>query len=109
MRRGRTTKSLSWGITLLFLGTGYIFSLCNLGYASSPLVSNETPANASLHVSVYLSELSVLLSDDDGDKLTYIVETSPDFIAGRQAGSQRDVGGHGPARTRVLCPSARRG
>jgi len=87
MQRGRGTKGLIWGITLLFVGTGYLLSISNLGLASTPLVSNETPANASPHVSVYLSELSFLVSDADGDTVHYFVETSPDFIAGRQGGT----------------------
>ncbi|HWR63431.1 MAG TPA: aryl-sulfate sulfotransferase [Candidatus Thermoplasmatota archaeon] len=48
---------------------------------------NENPANASPHVSVYLSEISFTVSDSLDDTIYYTVTTSPDFIGGLQCGT----------------------
>ena len=52
-----------------------------------PMVSNENPMNASLHVSVYLSEISFTVSDPEDDAVAYTVTASPDFIGGPHSGT----------------------
>jgi len=42
-----------------------------------PIVSGENPSNTSTGVSISLSELSVSITDSDGDLLNYTIETSP--------------------------------
>lgn len=66
--------------------TSFILNCNNVGFADTPVILNENPANVSPFVSVYLSEISFTVSDSINDNVDYTVTTSPDFIGGVQCG-----------------------
>lgn len=90
------------GIALGFWGMGFTFSIPPLmgvygliGYAlfarvkadnielyppnSHPVISDVNPPKKSKDIPITLSELSFRISDADGERMDYIVETSPDI------------------------------
>jgi len=80
-------KYLVFGILLSFVGTSFILNVSHIAFADIPLIFDEHPANASAHVSVYLSEISFTISDPTSENIEYIVTTSPDFIGGPHSGT----------------------
>ena len=52
-----------------------------------PAASDESPADGAEDVSVYLSELSFVVTDSQGDLIDYNVSATPDIIGGVQTGA----------------------
>lgn len=83
----KTKKPFILGVLMLFLLSCLILCVSNRSDAHSLLVLNETPLNGSLHVSIYLSEISFYVSGSPGDSVYYRVTAYPDFIGGTRCGT----------------------